>query len=166
MNVQKLLSHTDIIVVEQPCSPSPCGPNSHCRASNGQAICACVAGFKGVPPSCRPECLISADCARNRACSNQKCTDPCLGACGLAAQCTVVNHNPICSCPSLYTGDPFVRCTLQRKKLRVVAKNDFSNARDDDDNSLPVNCSGRTTTATDRPLSTLTLRPERSMPGC
>jgi len=103
--------------VEQPCNPSPCGPNSHCRASNGQAICACIAGFRGAPPSCRPECLISADCSRNRACSNQKCIDPCLGACGLIAQCTVINHNPICSCPPLYTGDPFVQCARQRKNF-------------------------------------------------
>lgn len=108
--------------MEQPCTPSPCGPNSHCRVSNGQAICACIAGFRGAPPSCRPECLISADCARNRACSNQKCIDPCLGACGLTAQCTVVNHNPICNCPPLYTGDPFVQCVRQRKDFTHITR--------------------------------------------
>jgi len=98
-----------------PCNPSLCGPNSHCRVSNGQAVCACIAGFRGAPPSCRPECLISADCARDKACSNQKCIDPCLGACGFSARCTVVNHNPICNCPPSYTGDPFVRCIPQCK---------------------------------------------------
>lgn len=98
-----------------PCDPSPCGPNSHCRSSNGQAVCSCVTGFKGTPPSCRPECIVSTDCPRNRACSNQKCIDPCLGTCGLSAQCSVVNHNPVCSCFEQYTGNPFVQCIPQSK---------------------------------------------------
>lgn len=46
---------------------------------------------------------------------NQKCIDPCPGTCGLNAKCQVVNHNPICSCPPSYTGDPFVRCLSIRK---------------------------------------------------
>lgn len=98
-----------------PCNPSPCGPNSHCRSSNGQAVCSCVTGFKGSPPSCRPKCIISTDCPRNRACSNQKCIDPCLGTCGLSAQCSVINHNPVCSCFEQYTGNPFVQCIPQSK---------------------------------------------------
>lgn len=35
----------------------------------------------------------------------------------MTARCTVVNHNPICTCPPLYTGDPFVQCISQRKNL-------------------------------------------------
>lgn len=93
-----------------PCSPSPCGPNSQCRESNGQAVCSCLSNFVGVPPGCRPECTSSFECPLNKACSNQKCLDPCPGVCGLDAQCRVVNHNPICSCLSGYTGDPFFRC--------------------------------------------------------
>ena len=99
----------------EPCNPSPCGPNSHCRKSNGQAVCSCIPGYNGAPPSCRPECVVNSDCARNRACVNLKCIDPCIGSCGFAALCAVINHNPVCSCPLRYTGDPFKQCYMQRK---------------------------------------------------
>lgn len=102
-------------VVTLPCSPSPCGPNSQCREINGQAVCSCVPGFIGSPPACRPECVVSSECGQNEACSNQKCRNPCPGTCGVGARCEVVNHNPICSCPPRFTGDPFVRCQPIRK---------------------------------------------------
>lgn len=98
-----------------PCDPSPCGPNSQCRMLNGNAACTCLAGYVGSPPSCRPECVVSAECSQNRACINQKCKDPCPGTCGLHARCQVVNHNPICSCPPKMAGDPFVRCVEEGK---------------------------------------------------
>lgn len=98
-----------------PCMPSPCGPNSQCRVSNSQAVCSCLPEFSGTPPSCRPECVLSSECPQNQACINQKCTNPCLGSCGINALCQTVNHNPICSCPTQFTGDPFVRCTEIRK---------------------------------------------------
>lgn len=100
---------------QDPCYPSPCGPNSHCQTVNNLAVCTCVPGFLGTPPSCRPECVVSADCPRNRACNNQKCIDPCPGTCGLGAECLVINHNPVCSCPNGFTGDPFVRCSQTPK---------------------------------------------------
>lgn len=98
-----------------PCNPSPCGPNSQCREINNQAVCSCIAGYLGSPPACRPECTINSDCNPNEACFNQKCRDPCPGTCGVGAKCTVINHNPICSCPTAYTGDPFSRCFPTRK---------------------------------------------------
>lgn len=101
--------------VTDPCNPSPCGPNSRCRQSNGHATCSCITGYIGSPPSCRPECAVSSDCPLNEACSNQKCRDPCLGTCGLQATCNVINHNPICSCASTMTGDPFIQCQIIRK---------------------------------------------------
>lgn len=101
--------------LQNPCNPSPCGPNSQCRDTNGQAVCSCVPGFIGSPPTCRPECVLSVECALNRACVNQKCIDPCPGSCGLGATCQVVSHNPICSCPPRQTGNPFVRCSPIRK---------------------------------------------------
>lgn len=104
-------------VTKNPCLPSPCGPNSQCRAINGQAVCSCVPGFIGSPPTCRPECVTSSECPLNEACVNQKCIDPCPGTCGLSARCEIVNHNPICSCPSRFTGDPFIRCLPIRKSL-------------------------------------------------
>jgi hypothetical protein len=111
-------------VITNPCNPSPCGQNSQCRAVNGQSVCSCVPGFIGSPPACRPECVTSAECPLNEACVNQKCIDPCPGTCGLNAKCQVVNHNPICSCPPDYTGDPFVRCLPRRKKSSLVKYQD------------------------------------------
>lgn len=79
-------------------------------------MCSCSSGYIGSPPNCKPECLVSTDCAQDKACLNQKCVDPCPGTCGLNARCTVVNHNPICSCPIKYIGDPFVRCIEDNSK--------------------------------------------------
>ena len=101
-------------VVKSPCSPSPCGPNSRCQAINGQPVCDCIEKYTGSPPACRPECIINSDCALNQACINKKCRDPCPGTCGISAQCQVIYHNPICSCPPIFTGDPFTRCFPKR----------------------------------------------------
>lgn len=96
--------------VVNPCRPSPCGPNSQCREINEIAVCSCVPDFTGSPPNCRPECTVNAECPSDKACHKFKCTDPCRGTCGVNARCEVINHNPICSCPSGMTGDPFSRC--------------------------------------------------------
>jgi hypothetical protein len=93
-----------------PCNPSPCGPNSQCRKVNEQAVCSCLLEYVGSPPNCRPECVVSSECPQNRACHKFKCANPCTGTCGIGARCEVINHNPICSCPSGLTGDPFLRC--------------------------------------------------------
>jgi hypothetical protein len=103
-----------------PCRPSPCGPNSQCRTSDNHAVCSCLQGYMGIPPSCRPECVVSAECPQTRACVNQKCTDPCLGSCGLGARCEVINHSPICSCREGQTGDPFQSCFDMPRKLEFV----------------------------------------------
>lgn len=101
------------------CFPNPCGPNSQCREGNGQAICSCLPNYIGEPPSCKPECLLSSDCASNKACINQKCVDPCPGPCGQQAECRVFNHNPICSCRSGFTGDPFTRCFSKPGTIQI-----------------------------------------------
>lgn len=93
-----------------PCMPSPCGPNSICRNIDNHAVCSCILGYLGTPPSCRPECVVSSECSPTRSCVNYKCTDPCLGSCGLNARCEVINHSPICSCQPGQTGDPFKSC--------------------------------------------------------
>jgi hypothetical protein len=85
-----------------PCYPSPCGPNSQCKSINNQAICSCLPTFIGSPPGCRPE--------SNEACTNQKCSDPCVAVCGKNADCKVINHSPICTCRPKFTGDPFTHC--------------------------------------------------------
>lgn len=100
-----------------PCQPSPCGPYSNCRIVNGHAVCSCQQNYIGTPPTCRPECTSSVECPQDKTCLNNKCQDPCPGTCGLNARCQVINHNPICSCPAEYTGDPFVRCLKEKSKL-------------------------------------------------
>lgn len=98
------------IVQGNPCVPNPCGPNSQCRELNGQVECLCLPTYVGSPPSCRPECVVNSECDLRKACVNQKCVDPCPGACGENAVCRVNNHSPLCSCPSGFTGSPFSRC--------------------------------------------------------
>lgn len=94
----------------KPCEPSPCGPNSVCREFGDQASCSCLPGYFGIPPSCRPECLVSTDCEQSKACVNMRCRNPCENACGQNTLCVVRNHNPICRCPVQHSGDPFINC--------------------------------------------------------
>lgn len=98
--------------VGNPCVPSPCGPNSQCRVIGTQAACSCLPNYVGRAPNCRPECTNDSECPNHLACKNEKCRDPCPGSCGTNAQCTVVNHSPVCSCFPGYIGDPFSSCTL------------------------------------------------------
>lgn len=94
-----------------PCNPSPCGANAVCR----DGVCSCLPEYQGDPySSCRPECILNSDCPRNRACIRNKCKDPCPGTCGQDAICTVLNHIPICSCPTGMAGNPFVECRPQQ----------------------------------------------------
>ena len=99
------------VIEEQidPCSPSPCGPYSDCTRRNGNiAGCTCKIGYVGVPPNCRPECLINPDCSSNLACIQEKCKDPCPGTCASTARCQVISHRPTCTCPPGTRGDPYV----------------------------------------------------------
>lgn len=84
---------------------------------DGRPVCSCKVGYLGAPPNCRPECVVQSECPLDKACFNQKCVDPCPGTCGYGARCRVVNHNPICSCPSGFTGDPFTSCVEEISKL-------------------------------------------------
>lgn len=46
------------------------------------------------------------------ACQNERCIDPCPGSCGINAQCTVINHNPVCTCLQGFIGDALRQCDL------------------------------------------------------
>ena len=107
-----------------PCLPSPCGPNAVCREQNGAGACTCLQDYIGNPyEGCRPECVINSDCASDKACLRSKCQNPCLGTCGLNAVCHVVNHLPMCTCQTSYTGDPFRYCAPGREsKLYINIK--------------------------------------------
>lgn len=106
-----------------PCVPSPCGPNSQCRAVGETPVCSCLPNFVGRAPNCRPECTLNSECPANLACINERCKDPCPGSCGFNAFCNVVNHSPVCSCETGYTGDPFAGCSPTRKQLSAFFRN-------------------------------------------
>lgn len=105
-----------------PCIPSPCGLNSQCRVIGTQPACSCLPNFIGRPPNCRPECVNDSECPNNLACKNEKCRDPCPGSCGDNAQCTVINHNSVCSCLQGYTGDPLTSCSLLLPHCKISCR--------------------------------------------
>lgn len=110
------------VTPQNPCERSTCGPNSLCRVVSGRAACSCLPNMRGSPPNCRPECVTNSECDLSKSCSNeQRCEDPCKKPiCGLNAECRVVNHNPICNCPTNYVGDPFSICTQKRKFFTFI----------------------------------------------
>lgn len=104
--------------VKDPCNPSPCGLNALCRDGGS---CTCPPDYQGDPyRSCRPECVQNSDCPLNRACSNNRCIDPCPGTCGLNAECTVTNHISVCSCMNDYEGNPFEVCRPKRESTLYI----------------------------------------------
>lgn len=115
--ISNLETPTPIVFEDRnPCVPSPCGPNSVCRAVNNHAACSCVSNYIGRAPNCRPECTINEECPNNRACQNERCRDPCPGSCGAHTTCVVVKHSPMCSCEIGFTGDPFSGCSQIKSK--------------------------------------------------
>lgn len=97
-----------------PCFPSPCGDEAECNVRDNRAVCSCPVGYEGDPLSrcIKAECIRSEDCRSNQACQQQRCINPCNipSMCGEGAECTVRNHQPVCSCGRGYTGDPFIKC--------------------------------------------------------
>lgn len=86
-----------------------------------------MAGFEGSPPYCHRHgeevgCSKNPDCPENLTCIGGTCQDPCQGlvVCGLDATCDVIKHLPVCRCSFHRTGDPFLACDRQGKK--IIAK--------------------------------------------
>lgn len=94
-----------------PCQPNPCGPYSECRTLYNRALCSCNPGYIGSSPNCRPECTVDSDCAIDKACRQQKCVDPCPGACGQNARCSVRYHSAVCTCLPGFRGNPTTFCS-------------------------------------------------------
>ncbi|XP_070504561.1 neurogenic locus notch homolog protein 3 isoform X3 [Chironomus tepperi] len=109
-----LLSATNVLMVSgQGCSRNPCGQNALCQETlGGRPVCSCPPGYSGNPLSfCqRGECNDHIDCRLDQHCMNNRCTNPCVGKCGISANCEVVNHVAVCSCPARYRGDPLHQC--------------------------------------------------------
>lgn len=111
------------------CYPSPCGPNSQCKIVNNQVVCSCLLEYVGSPPNCRPECVTSSECTHDKACVKNKCINPCPKPCGVNTICKIINHSPICSCKTSFTGDPFTICTPIKCKYKYnyTFSHDFKN---------------------------------------
>jgi len=115
----------------RPCSPTPCGKNTHCTANNqGNPICSCRSGFVPMPSpvdGCgRPkENHLSPVILQNRLAGggggnygspqhlslgggSPRQTDPCQPSpCGPGTTCSVNrNGNPECRCLAGYTPNP------------------------------------------------------------
>lgn len=101
---------------------SSCGRQANCYGSNHRAVCECAPGFMGNPKiSCvLLGCRSDSDCPSNKACVNNKCDDPCVGAepCGPASECKVFNHKVNCVCPPDYVMDPIAGCKKEVKKCK------------------------------------------------
>ena len=106
------LVEPNVVQPQRPCESHPCGTNAQCKESPGGGInCVCPTNYIGDPySSCRPECVLSSDCPRDRTCTRNRCVDPCAGACGDNSQCRVANHVPVCSCLQGFSGDPYSTC--------------------------------------------------------
>lgn len=99
------------------CSTNPCGSNAQCN--NG--ICTCLPEFYGdAYVGCRPECVLSSDCPRDKTCVRNKCKNPCPEPCAFNAICTVVNHVPMCTCPNGFEGNAFLQCSPLRGNLSFL----------------------------------------------
>ncbi|KAL0267041.1 UNVERIFIED_CONTAM: hypothetical protein PYX00_009414 [Menopon gallinae] len=100
------------------CTPNPCGTNAQCtpgydRSGKDRPVCTCPPGYIGnALVSCtRGECQYDSDCPSSQVCdSNYRCTNPCSNQCGSGAECRVVNHVAVCSCPPNTSGDALVSC--------------------------------------------------------
>lgn len=102
-----------IIILAQGCSRNPCGTGARCQETvGGRPVCSCPPGYQGNPLTyChRSGCLDHNECGQTQVCRNGECVNPCIGTCGVNAQCEVRNHVPTCSCPRGYRGDPFSSC--------------------------------------------------------
>ena len=110
------------------CATTRCGANAVCNELSSGTVCVCKPLYYGNPYlACHPECVLNQDCPSNKACINNHCENPCVGACGNNAQCQVVNHYPVCMCQQGFTGDPFVSCyVLQPRKYSLELLNNLS----------------------------------------
>jgi len=80
-------------------------PNSDTTMYNCDANCKAGDG----------ECESNADCPDYTACENRQCINPCSikDTCAPRATCKVVWHEPVCTCPDGYVGNPQISCELR-----------------------------------------------------
>ena len=74
-----------------------------------------------VVPGIDPGCSDDTECPVHKACINNICRDPCIveDPCARNAFCKVNLHEPECTCPPGFTGDPRVLC-VARKFTQII----------------------------------------------
>ena len=103
---------------------------SSCHNTVGGYICSCENGLVGDPfhGTCHKpgDCTDDVDCPATATCIENTCRDPCIispSLCGLNANCKIVDHKPICSCPLRTTGDPNVCISFYIKPIFLLKTN-------------------------------------------
>lgn len=78
-----------------------CRKDDDCRSEEICDSLVCVVGCRG-----------DHNCQSQFSCLNNKCVDPCSSshACGTNAECSVVEHRRVCSCPEPLIGNPIESC--------------------------------------------------------
>lgn len=63
-------------------------------------------------PFPQAECFKNDDCPNEKTCKNEICINPCRqdDACARGAFCYVDKHQPICTCPNGFAGNPLIEC--------------------------------------------------------
>jgi len=98
-----------------PCSPSPCGPNTECTVTpSGNPICRCLPTYIPQPDTitgCGRECERDQDCSSGNICQSYRCVprpDPCdPSPCGPNTECNVNRlGNPVCTCIPGFSPSP------------------------------------------------------------
>lgn len=76
------------------------------------------------PPDITVGCRTDRDCPDYTACENTKCINPCAvrDPCARNAYCKVINHQPVCTCPDGYIGDPTTSCELRKYKRHLPSE--------------------------------------------
>lgn len=76
-----------------------------------------------VEPLLTVGCLQNDDCPLYTACKNRQCINPCAerNPCATTADCQVVNHEPVCTCPDGYIGSPLTDCRLRKLTPQILS---------------------------------------------
>ena len=67
-------------------------------------------------------CESNQECPDYNACQNRKCINPCAedDPCAPSANCKVIGHQPVCTCPDGYIGDPRTECKLRKHDQNFI----------------------------------------------
>jgi len=68
-----------------------------------------------------PGCTTNSDCPDYTACRNTQCINPCAvdAPCAPTANCKVISHQPVCTCPDGYIGSPTTECRLRKNVINL-----------------------------------------------